>query len=467
MLDVIIIGSGTAGLSALREVRKETENFLLINDGSWGTTCASVGCMPSKALIEAANAFHGRRDFAAFGLKGSEGVSADIPAVLARVRRLRDGFVKGPEAVRDELGDRAVSGRAQLLGPDRVSVDGRETSARRIILATGSRPIVPQNWRRFGDRILTSDTIFEQKDLPRRIAVIGMGAIGAELAQALSRLGLEVAGFDAIDHVAGLSDPEVAKSAAAALGRDFALHMGAPAQLSPAGEDIAVAAGDARFTADAVLAAIGRRPNIDSIGLEALGVVLDERGMPEVDPTTLQIPGFPVWLAGDANGDRALLHEAADEGYIAGRNVLAERPVNYCRRTELAITFCAPNIARVGTRFADLGEAPVIGGVNFARQGRARMAERAYGLIRIYACRKSGRLLGAEMCAPAGEHMAHLLALALERGLTVYDMLAMPFYHPVLEEGLRGALRDIARQLPQGSVSDLAHCPELGIDALE
>jgi dihydrolipoamide dehydrogenase len=112
MLDVIIIGSGTAGLSALREVRKETENFLLINDGSWGTTCASVGCMPSKALIEAANAFHGRRDFAAFGLKGSEGVSADIPAVLARVRRLRDGFVKGPEAVRDELGDRAVSGRA-------------------------------------------------------------------------------------------------------------------------------------------------------------------------------------------------------------------------------------------------------------------------------------------------------------------------------------------------------------------
>ena len=96
-LDVVIIGSGTAGLSALREVRKRTDKFLLINEGLWGTTCASVGCMPSKALIEVANAFHRRHDFAAFGLKGAEGVTADIPAVLERVRSLRDDFVKGPQ----------------------------------------------------------------------------------------------------------------------------------------------------------------------------------------------------------------------------------------------------------------------------------------------------------------------------------------------------------------------------------
>ena len=151
-VDVIIIGAGTAGLSALREVRKKTEDFLLVNDGSWGTTCADVGCMPSKALVEAANAFHRRHDFEDFGLRGAESVFADVPAVLARVRRLRDDFIKGPKKVRDNLGARAVVGRARLLGPNRVAVQGREISARRIVLATGSRPIVPNDWARFGER---------------------------------------------------------------------------------------------------------------------------------------------------------------------------------------------------------------------------------------------------------------------------------------------------------------------------
>ena len=468
-LDVVIIGSGTAGLSALREVRKRTDKFLLINEDSWGTTCAAVGCMPSKALIEVANAFHRRHDFAAFGLKGAEGVTADIPAVLERVRSLRDEFVKGPQAVRENLGDRAVAGRARLLGPNRVDVNGREISARRIIVAVGSRPIIPKNWRRFEDRILSTDTLFEQADLPRRIAVVGMGPVGVEMAQALGRLGLEMAGFDIGETIAAISDPEIAGVATEVLGREFPLHLGAEATLSEAVGGISVSAGNASFTADAVLAAIGRRPNVDNLGLESLGVPLDERGMPEVDPTTLQIGKLPVWLAGDANGYLPLLHEAADEGHIAGRNAMVETSVSYCRRAELAIVFSSPGIARVGRRFADLDIGSIaVGCADFSRQGRARMAERAAGLMRIYADRQSGCLLGAEMCVPDAEHMAHLLALAIERGLTVYQMLAMSFYHPVIEEGLRHALRDVARQVrQQGDGSDLAHCPELGIDALD
>ena len=208
-VDTIIVGSGTAGLSALREVRRYTDDFLLVNDGHWGTTCAAVGCMPSKALIEAANAFHRRHTFDAFGIRGAAGLRADVPAVLARVRGMRDSFVKGPEAVPDKLGKRAVSGRARLKGPGRMDVNGEEIEARAIILAPGSRPVVPGPWRDFGERILTTDTLFEQTDLPRRIAVIGMGAIGVEIAQALARLGLEVAGFDAVEGLAGIDDPQV------------------------------------------------------------------------------------------------------------------------------------------------------------------------------------------------------------------------------------------------------------------
>lgn len=467
-VDVIIIGAGTAGLSALREVRKRTEDVLLINAGHWGTTCAAVGCMPSKALIAAANAFHQRHALSEFGVRGGDALEVDVPAVLARVRKLRDGFVRGPSAVRDELGERAIAGRARLLGPDRVSVDGREITARRIILATGSRPVVPKPWARFGDRILTTDTLFEQADLPRRVAVVGMGAIGIEMAQALSRLGLEVAGFDAVEEVAGLTDPEVLAVARAALGRELPLHLGAAAELNEVDAGIEVRGPGEAFVADVVLAAVGRRPNVDDLGLETLGVPLDDRGLPSVDPNTMQIGDLPVFLAGDANGDLALLHESADEGHIAGRNAVSDSEMKHCRRTELAIVFSSPGIARAGARFADLdGESIAIGRVDFARQGRARVEQRNVGLMRIYADKRTGKLKGAEMCVPAAEHMAHLIALAIQRDSTVQDFLAMPFYHPVLEEGLRTALRALARELPDRGASDLASCPALGIEALE
>lgn len=230
-VDTVIVGAGSAGLSALREVRRYTDDFLLVNDGHWGTTCAAVGCMPSKALIEAANAFHTRHRFDAFGIRGADSLRADIPAVLARVREMRDGFVKGPEAVPEQLGKRAIAGRARLLGPGQLEVNGDKIEARAIILAPGSRPVVPEPWRRFGDRILTTDSIFEQADLPRRIAVIGMGAIGVEIAQAFARLGLEVAGFDTGDALAGIDDQEVLGAFNPLIQNDLALYLGAPASL--------------------------------------------------------------------------------------------------------------------------------------------------------------------------------------------------------------------------------------------
>ncbi|HUO54951.1 MAG TPA: dihydrolipoyl dehydrogenase [Rhodoblastus sp.] len=468
-VDTIIVGAGTAGLTALREVRGFTEDFLLVNGGRWGTTCAAVGCMPSKALIEVANAFHRRRAFDDFGIRGADTLRLDLPAALAHVRKLRDGFVAGPESVRDELGPRAISGRARLTGPNRIEVNGAEIEARAIILATGSRPVVPKAWEAFGERVLTSDTLFEQHDLPRRIAVVGMGAIGVEIAQALARFGLDVAGFDALDGLAGIQDPAVLASFRPLIEREFRLHLGAPAQLSPSAGRVRVEGAGGGFEADAVLAAIGRRPNIDGLGLETLGVALDSRGMPEIDPTTLRLGDTSVFLAGDANLFRPLMHEAADEGHIAGRNAAPDvATVRHCRRTPLGIVFSSPQVARVGAGLAEIPDARcAIGEYDFSRQARARMAATAAGLMRLYGDRETGALLGAEMCVPAAEHLAHLLALAIERKLTASDMLAMPFYHPVLEEGLRSALRDLAKDLPPGGQSDLARCGPIGHEALD
>jgi dihydrolipoamide dehydrogenase len=467
-VDTVIVGAGTAGLSALREVRRYTDDFLLVNDGHWGTTCAAVGCMPSKALIEAANAFHRRHDLHAFGIRGADGLQADIPAVLARVRKLRDGFVKGPESVPGKLGKRALQGRARLKGPGVVEVDGQEIEARAIILAPGSSPVVPAPWKAFGDRILTSDTLFEQPDLPRRIAVIGLGAIGIEIAQALSRLGLEVAGFDAAETLAGIDDPAVLAAFRPLIEAEFSIHLGASAELQETGDALRVTAADGTFESDAVLAAIGRRPNLAGLALDTLGVPLDDRGMPQIDPETLRIGDLPVFLAGDANGLRPLLHEAADEGHIAARVAAPDATGRgFCRRTPLSVVFSSPQLARVGPSRSALPEDVVTGEFDFLRQGRARIAATNVGVLRLYARPSDGRLLGAEMCAPAAEHMAHLLALAVEQRMSVPQILAMPFYHPVLEEGLRSALRDLARRLPDSGGSDLSQCGNIGHDALD
>jgi dihydrolipoamide dehydrogenase len=500
--DVVIIGAGTAGLSALKAARKHTQDVLLIERGPYGTTCARVGCMPSKALIEAANAAHRRHAFDDFGIRGAEGIHVDLPAVLARVRRLRDHFVAGVLEATDRLGRQSVKGTAVLRGPTTVEVDGRRIEAGRIILATGSHPILPEPWARFGGRILTTDTLFEQETLPPRLAVIGMGAVGVELAQALARLGLEVTGFHAEETLAGIADPDINRTLCDRLRAEMTLHTGVEATVSEADAGrgdagraeaagapsglgttaatatahtdgtgpLAVGSGDVRVLADRVLVAIGRRPNVAGLGLETLGVPLDDHGMPEVDPHSLQIADLPVFLAGDANGALPLQHEAADEGHIAGINATAPEVRRFRRRVPLTIGFTDPEVVTVGRRpgAGDASGEILTGSVDYATQGRARTAERNYGLIRVHAEAGSGRLLGAELCAPAADHMGHLLALAVQEGLTVHRMLRMPFYHPVLEEGLRTALRALQRQLPEtDDRSDLVTCDPLDCEALE
>ena len=466
--EVAIIGAGTAGLAALREVRKHTERFVIINDGAYGTTCARVGCMPSKALIEAANAFHRRRDFEAFGIHGAEHLALDIPAVLERVRRLRDGFVVGTLKATDEVGERSVAGRARLDGPNTVVVGQRRIHADKVIIAAGSHPTTPKQWRSLGDSILTSDTLFEQESLPERMAVIGLGAIGAEMAQALARLGIEVTAFTTNPRIGGLTDPIIQQVALDCLAGEFAVHLGERAELTASDGRVRVTTDSAAVCAERVLAAMGRRANLDGLGLDTLGVELDERGLPPFDPQTLQVGGLPVFIAGDINGHRPILHEAADDGHIAGNNAMASTTDCYIRRTPLHIVFTDPNIAIVGASYAEVKERePVIGEVSFERHGRARTAEKNKGALRVYADKDSGLLLGAELCAPAGEHLAHLIALAIHRNLTVAEFLAMPFYHPVVEEGLRTALRRAAKQLPIPPGSDLASCGSFGAEALD
>lgn len=396
-VDVVIIGAGSAGLVAAHQVKKKTDSFVLINDGPYGTTCARVGCMPSKTLIEAANAYHARHKAEDFGIRGSAGLSIDVPAVMQRVRNLRDRFVSGVLKATEALGERSIAGRARFIGPNTVAVDDRQFEAGRIIIAAGSRPIVPASWRELGDRLLTTDTLFEQKSLPTRIAVIGLGPIGVEMAQAMSRLGIEVHAFSNSDRLAGISDPKISACLQEALSSEMSLYIGNEVELSTARDGVRVQAKSVDLEVEKVLVAIGRRPNLDELGLAELGIELDESGIPPFDCNTMQIGDLPIFIAGDVNGHLGLLHEAADEGFIAGINAVNAEPTCFERRTPLAIVFSDPGIAAIGKRFGSLNEEQcLIGSVNFASQGRALTAQKNKGVLRIYAGREDARLLGAE-----------------------------------------------------------------------
>lgn len=459
-VDVIIVGAGTAGLAALREVRKRTQSFVIINDGPWGTMCARVGCMPSKALIEAANDFHRRHALPELGVGGGEGLRVDSGAVLERVRKVRDGFVSETQELTNGLGERAISGRARLLGPHQIAVNGRVLEGRSIVLATGSRPAVPDAWKSFANRLLTTDSLFEQIRLPARVAVVGLGPLGLEMAQALARLGAQVTGFHADRTIGGATDGAVNDTAIESLRQELDLHLGHKAQVTAEGEGLRVTAGPADVVVDRVLVAMGRTPNIEGLGLESLGVPLDERGLPKVDRATLQVAGLPVFLVGDANAEVPLQHEAADDGHIAGLNATAPSIRRFARRTRLSIVFCDPNLALVGQRFAELDSDRVaVGEARFTDQGRARIMLRSAGVLRIYANREEGELVGAELFAPDGEHLAHWLALAIHRRTTVPELLRAPFYHPAVEEGLRTALLEIGQQLPNGEAFPLISTP--------
>jgi dihydrolipoamide dehydrogenase len=454
LVDVAILGAGSAGLYALGQVKRKTENFVLVDGGELGTTCARVGCMPSKAVIQIAEDFHRRAIFDREGIEGGDGLSILGEEALEHVQDLRDIFVdKVLSTSTDDMGEEFIPEYARFLEPNVLQVGEQRIRAKSIVIATGSAPVVPDAWKAFGERILTTDEIFELEALPQSMAVIGLGVIGLELGQAFRRLGVQITGIDQLETIGHLDDPEVSQTAIELIGKEMPLWLGHAATIREGdGGKLAVSAGKRSVEVEKVLVCIGRRPNLDRLALHNAGIALNDEGIPNYNPNTMQIEDKPVFIAGDVNADRPLLHEAADEGRIAGINAVARKPVAFRRKTPLFITFSDPNIVQLGMRYAELDQdKTVVGSVTFGMLGRALIMGRNKGQLRLYAEKSTGRLLGASLVAPHGEHLGHLLTWCIEQNLTVQQMARMPFYHPVIEEAIQPVVRDLVAQLGLGS----------------
>jgi dihydrolipoamide dehydrogenase len=457
--DVAVIGAGTAGLTAYGAAIQAGKRALLIEGGPYGTTCARVGCMPSKLLIAAADAAHGAQHTEPFGVHVDGVIRIDGQAVMRRLQQERDWFVGFVLASVAKIPDEnKLHGFARFIAPSVLMVDEHtEVHANSVVIATGSRASIPPMFQDLGDRLVINDAVFDWNDLPKRVAVFGPGPIGLEIGQALARLGVIVRVFGVRGSLAGISDSEVRQAAQHIFQQEFYLDPDADVlETKRVGNEVEI-----RYVAldqtertekfDYVLVATGRRPNLDSLGLEHAGIVMKKNTVPAFNRQTMQVGDTSVFIAGDVNADHPFLHEAVDEGKIAGKNA-AHYPelATFERRASLAIVFSDPQIALVGEPLHKLKSGSfVTGKVDFSDQGRARVMLKNQGVLHVYAQQKTRLFLGAEMVGPRAEHIGHLLAWALQQGLTVDQMLEMPFYHPVVEEGLRSALHDAQRQLDQ------------------
>lgn len=474
--DVAVIGTGTAGLGAYRAAKKHTDKVLLIEAGEYGTTCARVGCMPSKLLIAAAESAHNIELAEQFGVKPN-GYTVDGRAVMHRVKSERDRFVGFVlESVDSIDANDRIRGYAKFLDNHTLQVDDHtQIKAQRVVIATGSRPSYPPFFSALGDRLIINDDVFAWDDLPDSVVVFGPGVIGLELGQALHRLGVKVHMFGVGGAVGPISDPVVAEYAKQTFSEEFYLDPDATIEKLEVIDSKAVVhyihkdTGELETVyADYAIAATGRRPNVDKLGLKNTDLPLDDRGVPVANPFTMQVGQSHVFIAGDASNMIPLLHEATDQGKIAGDNAGRFSDVRPgLRRANIGVVFSDPQMATVGRSYksveSELGDCGcyAVGEVSFEGQGRSRVMLKNKGVLRVYAEQGTGLFIGAEMIGPAAEHIAHLLSWAVQNKMTVSQMLDMPFYHPVIEEGVRTALRDLNANLHLGQAI-IDQCAECG-----
>lgn len=456
MFDIIIIGAGTAGISAYKEAVKHTNNLLIINDGPWDTTCARVGCMPSKILISTANRM--------FDIQNAQEVALDVSAkintdqVMQHLQTLRDRFTQATlKDVEQWPTEHKISGKAHFIDAQTIEINGQQYQSKSFILAVGSTPNYDKAWKEeLGNRLITTDQIFELKTLPKSIAVIGSGVIALEIAQAMHRLGVKTTIFARSKRIGVLTSPKLQQLAQKELGKELKiLFETLPSEVKCNSEEAILnyklEEKEKTLKVEYILAATGRSSLLDTLKLENIDDSFEDIKLLPINAKTKQLEQYPIFIVGDAYTSTPLQHEAAHEGKKVVHNCLNYPQVNPIKTlTSLGIVFSDPEMAIVGQSFKQLKDTGIdfiTGEASYERQGRAIVLGKNKGGIEIYIERKSEKLLGAELFTEATEHMAHLLSWIIGEGLTLNDILEKPFYHPTLEEGLRTALKHARRQL--------------------
>ena len=446
--DFAIIGGGSAGLSLAAAAAQFGEKVVLFEKADMGGDCLNFGCIPSKSLIAAAKQAHAQRSSAPYGVAAVE-PKVDYAKVMAHVERVIATIAPHDSQERfEKLGVTVVRAPAQFMSARRLSAAGQTYDARKIVIATGSRPSVPPIHGLKDVPFLTNETIFKNRIMPTHLLVIGGGPIGLEMAQAHRRLGCKVTVLEAFQPLAK-DDPELTSIVLDALrgeGIDIRAQV-AIAEVKSVKKSIQVTLKDGEVIEGShLLVAAGRVPNIEGLNLEAGGVEYTKRGI-TVD-ASLRSSNRNVYAAGDVAGGLQFTHVA---GYHAGliiRNAMFRLPVK--NRTDIIpwVTYTDPELAHVGLTEADAkklhGEQIKVLRWAFKENDRAQAEGKTKGLVKIIVG-KRGLILGASMVgAGAGELIAPwVLAVTNKMKISAFANMVLP-YPTLSEAGKRAAITNYA-----------------------
>ena len=426
--ELVVLGAGATGLAAARTAARAGRTVALVEAARTGGDCTHYGCVPSKALLETARRVQAARSAPAYGF--SSHVEVDFAAVMDRVQAVIQDIEQdeSPELLARQRID-LVAGWGVVTGPRRIDVDGRAISFDRLVVASGSRALVPPIPGLDGVGFLDNKTVFALRELPQHLLVLGGGPIGIELAQAFRRLGSEVTVVEGAPSVLGREEPEAQQALATVLQREgVVLRTGAAVERVSSGPVLHLSDGS-EVTGSHLLVAVGRRPSTDGIGLESAGVRLD-KGLVVTDRRLRAAP--TVWAAGDCTSRLQFTHVGDEQGRLAARNAFARGPFGaraWDERVVPWVTFSEPEVAHVGLTEQQALErygARTRVSTFFDTHGdRARTAGETDGFVKLVAVTGRvggialGKLVGMTAVGPmAGEQITEG-ALALRTGALV------------------------------------------------
>lgn len=446
--DVVVIGGGAAGLVTAAGSARLGARVALIERDRLGGECLWTGCVPSKALLRSAEIAQRWRDGDRFGLRSAEPelvfgeVMESMRGVIARIQPHDD-----PQRFRD-MGVDVIHGTARLTRPGHVEVDGRELETRHIVLATGSRPIIPpiEGLEEVG--YLTHETILELEGRPERLVVLGAGPIGVEFAQVFNRLGAEVTVVELADRILPKEEPELTEELQELLeaeGIEFRLgHRAVGAERGDGRRTLRVRGPDGSevgISGDEILVATGMRPHTTGLGLENVGVELDDTGAIRVDDR-LRTTARRIWAAGDVTGVLFFTHVADYQARLLVRNLFFP----FHSRADYSgipwATYTDPTLARIGPTEDEARDRHGAGiGVYRARfddLDRAITDRAAHGLVKLIT-NSRGRLLAGHVLGSHADALIHEIAVALRSGMKIGSLSRTVHAYPTLPEAIRKA----------------------------
>ncbi len=449
-IDVAIIGSGPGGYIAAIRAAQLGLSAAVVEKEFVGGTCLNIGCIPSKALLETTHRLSQVRNAENLGIHAGE-ITVDYPRVQAHKNKTVQILTRGVAGLLRRNGVELIEGMAKFAGPGALDIElsaggSSVVRADNVIIATGSAPAAIPSAPFDGDRVVSSREALEFDEIPEQLVVVGAGYIGLEVGSVFARLGTRVVVLEMMDRVLPEMDDEIAAAAADMLAEQgLAFQLGARVTSVDLEEKQAIVRyeieGNERWiTADKVLVAAGRRPFVEGLGIDAVGLEVDERGFLPVD-TGLQTAVDGVYAIGDVVPTPMLAHVAMDEGVVAAERIAGQETEMHYHAVP-AVVFTHPELASVGLQEEEAreqGHAIRVGRFPFRGAGRARARDDVEGWVKVIADAETDKLLGVHCVGAEAGHLIHEAVVAMNYHGCAEDLALTIHAHPTLSEAFKEA----------------------------